>query len=772
MKQRFFSLLLFFLTFVLSGIQDCQYDVLSNFDYPEKPYQPYDFRHLNLELTLDPEKALVGGVAEYKLAPKVDGLTHVLLHTAESAIESVLLDDEEADYYVSGDSLLVTLPDSSRAGKEFSLQISWQSTSKFGLSRDFRGNFWSSKNPTAHHHWFPVFDHPRVELTVDAYFTIPNETEVLFNGDLVAVKPFSQNLKRVHYQTTKEVPVTGLGFALGDFVISEMTAGFTKIRLFAPEFDFPDTEREQLVVEAAKVKRAVENQLSFEYPWDGLNIVVLPDNTWEERTHGTGTVFLYQNLGSLSNQLKRGIYLQWFGEYLRSEQYFMFEDYDQILAIMLHKALEDSSLIIANPDSTYKLQYWNEIQQEISFPEDYMLMFEHSLSEFLKTMKGVVNPYQYEEYWYQQTGIPLDEFPTLNYDLTEPESEPEPEQTIYKVDAYYNETGSELELVFSLVKGRGEELSELTLVEHQFDAVQTHEVIFTGQTDTVRVTLDSSVEFITFQDQSFLTDNLQYGHFPLYFLLNQLRSSEPEDRILAASLINNYRENPDIQLALTDVLAFEEHPEVIAAINASLADITAGATGTEEKFLEGLRSNSREVQLASLEALVNYPGNERVKAAVRSLLFTNDGDLFSQSLKVYNQIATLPDMLSVIQRLQRSDSTGNRILQVLSSSDSLHYTPEALEIATRYTENTFPYQTRKEALRYLKKYNSGSEWWNNNLEVLVTDRDPRIRYWAVGMIPEVTTTSQVLDDLTTLQLEEADPRVLARIEEIIERLEK
>ena len=100
--------------------------------------------------------------------------------------------------------------------------------------------------------------------------------EVLFNGDLGEISPAFKHKKRVRWSSETEVPATALGFVSGNFSISEMTAGLTKIRLFHDIYD--QKIAADLIVEAARLKKEIEQVLSFEYPWDALNMVLLPDN--------------------------------------------------------------------------------------------------------------------------------------------------------------------------------------------------------------------------------------------------------------------------------------------------------------------------------------------------------------------------------------------------------------------------------------------------------------------------------------------------------------
>lgn len=769
MIQRYITLTFAFLSIIISTGQKCeQSDIV--FDYESHPYQPYNFTHLDLDLTLEPDQDLVSGIATYQVSAKVDGLTELLLHTEKSAIESVLIDEDVVQYSVSGDSLLIELPDSTISDEVFDLQITWQSTSDFGLLKDYKGNFWSSKNPLAHHHWFPVFDHPRVELMINATFTIPLEREILFNGDIVQSTPISKTRKKVYYETETPVPVTGLGFAMGDFVISEITSGFTKLRLFSPEFGFYQEQREALVIEAGRIKKDIEKELSFEYPWQGLNIVVLPDNTWEERTHGAGTIFLYENLGSLENQLKRGMYAQWFGEYLRTEQFFHFDEgSNQLLSTALHYEISDSAALIENPDSLFKIEEWNNWQ--LGFENEsstFKTTVIESLKEFVRSMKGVVNFDEYAENWYAKTGIPRFNPQPMVLSNTVEEEASSPK---YKVSADYDDANSLLTLHFTLIEGEGEELYSLTLVDHQFDATETHEVIFTGVEDEVSIKLSLVTEYITFVNDSYSTEDLTYGLFPLNFLLNQLRSEDKEDRILAARLLKAHTENPDLQLALSDVLAFEEDSNVIAAINETMAEFTAGAFGTEEKFLNDLRSDSKDVKLASIKALANYPDNETVQSAIRSeVLRSTDSRIFETALEVYQQMVGGEELLSVATRLQRSDSTGAKAMYVLDSSDSLHVMEASIPLAEKYLQKSYSFSIRKQAFNYLKQFDFDPERWAERLNILTTDRDPRMRFLGYESVLSFKTTTEALVYMRSSGLDESDPRVLLLIDGIISEL--
>ena len=632
MTKLFTRYLIGLITLGFAHGQTCN-DFEYNYDYESHPYQPFNYEHLELTLTLDKEKALLSGVVTYTLSPKTEGTTSVYLKANELAIDAVSVNEQEVEYRVASDSLLIFLPDTAKAGLNFDVTVSWQSTSRFGLYLDAEGNFWSSKNPLAHHFWFPVFDHPRVETTFDAWFNIPAQMEVMFNGDMEGTPQISGAQKKVHWKSETQVPVTGLGFALGNFELTEATAGFQKVRLFSPEKDIDQSQREVLVREAAQLKRRVENALSLEYPWDALNIVVLKDNYWEERSYGTGTVFLYENLGSLSAQLSRGIYAQWFGEYHRQEQFFDGAGNMDMLRTALHYSLNREPLLIDNPDTLNSIWEWNRWQSTFrSTDPDFQRVVTKSLPALMRQVQsGVISFEEYAEIWYQETGIPWFEL-SLPEALAK-ESAPSDEIT-YKLDVGYDDLSGEADIIFSLQSGTGGELYSLNLIEYTFTDTTSHEILFTGDSDTVSIDLSPSTEFVSFEDGSVSLEQISFGEYPLFFLLNQLRSTDKKDRLLAARLVSQYSNNPDLQLAINDVLSFEQDPEVRAALYSTLSGITGGATGTEQEFLNGLNSNDPKVVLSSLGALANYPDNEMVRSSVRNKVIRAESDtVFSTALK-------------------------------------------------------------------------------------------------------------------------------------------
>ncbi|MDZ7680714.1 MAG: hypothetical protein U5J63_03120 [Fodinibius sp.] len=73
---------------------------------------------------------------------------------------------------------------------------------------------------------------------------------------------------------------------------------------------------------------------------------------------------------------------------------------------------------------------------------------------------------------------------------------------------------------------------------------------------------------------------------PAPFLIHEFRNGTTvKQRAAAARKLGHHADNPDLQLAIKDFMSNETEPKVSAALLRSFADITNGATGTEQTFL-------------------------------------------------------------------------------------------------------------------------------------------------------------------------------------------
>src|SRR5690554_198987 len=713
--------------FIIPNLQQCD----SGFDYASAPEIPFNIEHAELNLTIQPTTNSVKGVATYTIQAKAPERTSILLHSSELAIESVTINGTDSEFLVEGDSLLITLADTLHVGEQAKLAVTWQTQSRFGVHQDYLGTVWGSLNPKALRHWLPIFDHPRVESKIDAKITIPADMDVVFNGRFLKDEIVSADHKMVHWQSKTALPVTGLSFAVGKFNHEEIISGTKKIHLFAEESIINKEQFSTLLKVAESTKKAIENTLSFEYPFESINVIVLENSYWEEKQSGAGLIYLYNDLGDLSTQLKRGMYDQWFGQYQRTESIIANIEKMELMKTALHFSSGNEKELIENPDSLFSILYWNGLQRSFINGNDfYQNTIKKSLPKLITSSKGVVAADKYENYWYEQTGLNWYTAPSLEFDDTNGRGEQKP---MYFVKAEYDEGSSKLTFSFDAISGDVSTLSGLTFNVYTMSDTVRKEVAFTGRKDAASFEIPLSTEYVTLSSGVTDISQVELGSFPIMFLLNQLHSTDVEERIAAAQQLEYHLDKPDLQLALGDVLSSEKNVKVKAKLLETFGAFTNGATGTEQTFLKELNNSNEEIQFAVAKTLGNYLNNDLVESSLRTLILRAEHEsVFNQALLSYQTIAPLSDLISVTKRLQGIDSTGQKAVGALQLVMDVDTTGDGVEIAEELIRSNFPYQTRKQAFSLLLKHQHSEKYWQVNLTEFLEDADPRIRQQAIA----------------------------------------
>lgn len=729
----------------------------TQWQYEPFPDLPFTLNEIQLDLNIEPASALIEGVGRYQVTARQPGLSKVVFNTSDIEIQSVFAGEQEVDFWVSEDSLIMPLPDTLNHNESTELLITWQSTSPHGIHKDVYGNMWTSLNPKARRHWMPVPDHPRVETRLDATMTIPAEKTAVMNGAFVDDEVISADQKTVRWSSGNPVPVTAISLAVGNFTQENARSGVHEVSIFSGENVLLEGVKSSLLRQAVSSLKEYQDKLAFEYPYESLNIVVLPDHHWEEIHSGAGIIYLYQNLGSLTAQLKRATAEQWFGNHHR------YIDAPRPKYEFLKTTLVGASQsnIIENPDSLKSIEAWNVWQQ--AYDTSDQLFFketvENSLSRLIQEIDGVTSWRRYAEFWHDEIGSFWEDLDWPELKVTEENTS---DDLTYDVRYNYDEGNSQLELVFEARNNAIETLVGLELVEYGFSDTTRSEISFTGAQDSVSVQLSPGVEFITLSNQSEEEIKL-VEHKPLMFLINQLRSTDPDERVKAALQLKEYTDEPDLQLALRDVLRTEENEEVRAALYSTLSDITGGDTGTEQTFLNLVNSDNESIRITALNALANYPDNEDVAYAVQNVLQKATSDtVFQAALGTYQEIASTEDLLSVVSQLEQNGQNVRKAMQMLEYVAPKDTSGKAAELTDQYLQNKYPYSIRSAALKLLLSHQQKESYWEQTLESLLADRDPRIRYLALDGLKNLSD-----DEVGTLlemrAKEEFDPRILKKI---------
>lgn len=728
--------------------------------YVSYPELPFVLDHIHLDLTLESSESLIEGVGSYFITSRKPGLTEVVFNSADMDIQSITFEGNETEYRISSDSLIIQLPDTLQRGNTIEMVISWKSSSSYGIIQDVYGNMWTSLNPKARHHWLPVPDHPEVATTMGASINIPADQEVVFNGTLVGDELVSTDKKVLEWSSKIPVSVTGLSLAMGDFIRSNARSGIKEVSVYASEKTLLPEVRDDLLSIAVSGMKEYERKLSFEFPYESLNIVVLPDNHWEEIQTGAGIIYLYQNLGSLATQLRRGIAEQWFGNFHR---YLNAPDNKyEFLKVMLTGTSNIQQL--KNPDELQSIYRWNLWEKGFDALEDDHLknIIREFLPQLVHQYEGVTDWNEYADFWYDKSGSFWEVLPEFEL----PESHTE-EKYVYGVEYIYDEMASALTLVFEAKGEPIESLANVDVTEFGFTDTSHTEITFTGALDSVEVEISSGIDYLTLK-QAYDTDlDIRFEEEkPFMFWIRQLRDPSSKNRIQAAEALQNFTDNPDLQLAIRDALQDEDDANVRAAMFETLSVLTKDASGTEETFLGNLNSENLSIQLSGLRALANYPKNENVAFQVRNTLLRAERDtVFNAALDTYRQIASVNDLLTAAERLGQNEQGDKKAIKILKVAAPGDTTNTSMMMADRYALGAYPYSIRKQALALLIEFEENEDYWQQTLEIVQEDRDPRIRHLSLDAVKYVSLSDRT-ELLENRAKEELDPRVLNKLKEL------
>jgi hypothetical protein len=642
---------------------------------------------------------------------------------------------------------------------------------------------WTSLLPRSTRHWLPVIDHPRAAFSSNITLTVSSGYEAVATGMLMDRNVLDAGNVVYTFRTEQAVPASSLSFAVGLFRRDQTSFGLKRISFLTEPGLITPAVPQNLLETARGIMREVQSHLGHEFPYEALHIVLMSDHYWEPKSWGASTVFLYQNRGDLEAQLRRGIYGQWFGVYQREEQWSDAEAISIYQAIVQNQLVGEEALLqyedvpaneIHTSYAAFSPSRWNHWQKYVSEQRDSVRMrvIARSIEEVLQEGDGVYTWSDYARLWYRQSGQPL--FAVFG-ESTEPSLKPmqdsaRSDSIVYRVDYAPDEAEESLKLTFTALKGGYSELVSLPLIQYTSSGADTLQVTFTGTSDSVVVGLSPMAQNVHI-DASARPGLYLKQYKPASYLIYTLRNvTSVAQKKQAAEMLGAHANNPDLQLAIRDYLSRNElEPEVKAALLRSLADITKGATGTEQIFINALSSNNGAVQRASLMALQHYPENELVRETVKSFAVQSDSlPVFKDAVKIFAVVADTSAFDEFIRQIVRTDTAGYRAIYAIQEWANFGEVDVSVRQGEFYISEAYDYPVRAAALRLLLQHDHTPASWETRLEELLKDPDPRIRYILVRGLPSINglNPSEVLMPYVE---DEYDARVHLQMKKVTRR---
>ncbi len=738
-------------------------------DFLAFPERVADYEHLELNLEITEDLDIRGDALYTFNLLRVDS-DSIRLNAVRISMETIELNGEEADFRIDDDQIIIKIPEELSVEESHQLRIQYRANPVFGVFKNRNGTIWSSGMPASVRHWLPVKDHPRNSFTTDINLIFPTGNEAVFAGERGNTEVESVDLQRVRFQSDERIPVSSLRFAIGDFVRTQSTVGDHQITLYSERDLLGDDELGELLNDARDTFQFTLETLGSEYFSRVLNLIVLDDHHWETRPYGAGTVFAYTSLGFLSEQIASGVIGQWLGVQLREEQW---SDPDAILLLQAW-LLEQSGLNIELPSESPDMfveSIYNHFGMDSRaawrsfFRSDDSERYKAALNNFdfsgLKEQSEVVNWYDFTTFLYNRTGRNLMEKPSPET----PEMDDEDEQIpVYRVVYHHNEEEERLRLEFIGEDATIDELVSLRVREVTFNDEREREITFTGTRDEVHLNVNRGIENLTLYAEDDQQVKLK-PEKPFRFWIYQLQHDEDaEKRREAAVGLRNFTENPDLQLALLDIIDSEENEEVFAEALKTLSYVTNGASGTDQLFTQRYSGNAgRAVQLAIVEAYSDYNGNERVISQLQSILQnTAYTDVQRQAVRSLSAIADDSRFQSISESALTNEAIEPIAPFILRELARANDADTAVSIASSFLDDRFPYRNRVEVLDLLLDYDRSSDRWVRRINHLLEDNDPRIRMRALDGLQFLDSSERnaIIDERL---YEEYDDRVISRL---------
>ncbi len=743
-----------------------------SFDYAHNPRLNYDFKELRLELNIEPDPLHLEGIAEYTVAARIDSLETLVLLARRLDIQQVNVNNEETEFTIEGDTLRIDFSEPMERETSFPVTIRYRANPDFGLLRDTSGTVWTSRLPLSNANWLPVLDHPRVMFQTDLRISVPSTYKVMANGSFAGEEVVSVDKKQFRFKSDRPIPASDLAFAAGPFVEEEISFGNKTIRGYFLADQRSAEQRNDLMDTAYTTLKQTEKRVRREYPFSAFQFAVLPDHHWETKSYASSLTFLYGNKSSKTEQLKRGIYAQWFGAYQREEQW---TDAESMLLyqgwLFTREAVDQKNRQQQKdqPDITkyhfynvFSHQHWDRWRQFFQQSDNHTFkkVIRRTVDRVLGQGNGVYNWDDYARTWYQYSGQPWFEIPSLpNFD--------QPDSSRYRVVTHYNPQQEGLTLSFTALQNPLKELVSLPMIMHRSDTTLRQAVMFTGKKDSVVFNTSGKLQNVEIEMDTVLPLELDVRK-PKSFWIHQLRSGDTEEeRMQAARGLKAYSGEPDLQLLLNQVLKQDSSALVQAAVYATLAEVLQGASGTEQTFLDALQSGHWRIQVEALQALTHYDETDRVKRAIREFaLQTESPRLIRQAIRSYSNLVENEEFATFAGDFVKNDTTARGIPVLLEQWLEKNGEEQALKAALSYTGDEYSYRTRIRMIRLLTREGSGFEGWENKIPELLQDLDPRIRYLTIEAL-KLLPDSKAQSIAKKQQSLEYDARIVEKLNTFI-----
>lgn len=693
-------------------------------DYQPWPEYPVAYEHLDVQLEWDGFDQITGR-AEYRIRPYFDHPKEIRLHAPGHSISAVEIEDDTVEYSLENDELIISTAELELTGGQYYiLAIQYETVPQFGFITGADDIGRTSLLPKSVRHWLPGFDHPRTRLTFRMNITVPAGYSVAATGRQQRSGGTDQNTWR--YESDNPVSLSELSWSAGYFQTEEAMFGNKRVRLFWDE-QLDDFETAEVLDETIRIIRDTERVLNQEFPGDELQLVILRDDFWETRSAAKGLAFMHTENGDLNEYLTRAVLSQWFGGYWKAETW---QD-AEALGLLQQLVAEELALEFST-DGLYRYPElrvtdgiyhafnhkrnasWTDIEDQ-----QFLETVRYNFPDVITLPQGMVRWVDFADIWYNASG-------RVWQKPLKPKLIDRPDTIIVSISLRADNVNDRI--VIEAGEGRAFDFDVNVLTS---EGIQTFEVSVSGDGDRIPVSVSGRVQAIIPGSSKHAAVILEEDK-NMDLWLNQLRAEELDsaDRVAAARAIAEYDDDPDLELLLRDVLnRVEGDADITAEIYRTLGKITAGASGVQRLFLQGLEHDNELVRNASLESLQYYHGDEEIIEAVFDIISGSDDiNYVNRAIPVYGKLIEQEEYQEFIGQFLQEDVDLEFTKTLLNELFTLSDADFVVERGEAYLSSRYPFALRYQAFQHVLEYDDSRSRWRERQQNLSNDSDPRMRY--------------------------------------------
>lgn len=735
-----------------------QQGIAQQFDYPAYPIMDLTFTKLEATLEIDEQSQIKGDVL-YSVQFNVGVSDSIQVDAERMAVEDVIVNERTMDYEFREGKLTIFLDEEFERGDNTSIRIVYTTDPVFGVLQNYSGTTFSSQLPLSTSHWLPLPDHPGISFMTDISVIHPSSRKLVMTGRRVSNEVISVDQEKTRYVSQYPVPATALFFAIGAFQTDTREINNTRYHIHVEQPNDVELDRYSLMGLADETVQQMESSMGREYPMGDLHIVMMKDIVWENRTFGAGTVLADLSY-SAEDQIKFGVAGQWAGVMLREMEW------SEPEAIQLLMGFAASVLELESIDRN-SMQEWDSHYMGISTDNidrfRYTLETDQRLGRTLsESLSGIFEEAKFPLSWsdlsriiYRTTGQPYFEKPRF----TEPKTEEE-QIYYYRVEIVHDEDENEVSIRFNATETAVDELVSVNVLEYTFNEVIERELTFTGANDEIVMSVPAGIENVVLEIEERDDIRLEVQK-PFMFWVYQLRNGDtPDQRRKAARALREFSDNPDLQLALMDIIEMESDSGVYSEIVRTLSYVTDGASGTAQLFLDRTGSGKpKSVRIEAVRALGSYSGNDMVISRLQSLLRSAESaNLREEAIHSLAAVTDFERFTTITESMIVQETVLDEVPLLLESLAAKGGEERSVQLAETFLSSEFPYHVRSRALTHILSLDQSQQGWERRIETLMTDRDPRVRYISVEGLQYLS--SETREGIVTARLaEEFDERV-------------